>query len=68
MAVMTAMTEQPLTPSQVATMFSVTVRTIARYADAGRLGRVDRTPRGERRFYLSEILKANPGWKGPVPL
>jgi excisionase family DNA binding protein len=44
-----------LTPSEVAEMFRVDPKTVTRWANAGRVGRV-RTPGGHSRFREPEIL------------
>lgn len=46
--------ERPLTPSQVAALFSVTVTTVGKWADEGKLPYF-RTPGGQRRFHPQEI-------------
>jgi excisionase family DNA binding protein len=43
-----------LTPAEVAAMFRVDPKTVARWAAAGRIGSV-RTPGGQRRFWQSEV-------------
>lgn len=44
-----------LKPGEVAALFRVDVRTVARWAKRGQLGSV-RTPGGHRRFRESEVL------------
>jgi excisionase family DNA binding protein len=44
-----------LTPSEVARAFRVDEKTVNRWADAGRLGRVVRTPGNRRRFHRSQV-------------
>ena len=44
-----------LTPAEVALLFRVDAKTVARYALAGKLGRVVVTPGGHRRFYETDI-------------
>nr|WP_207394204.1 BldC family transcriptional regulator [Actinomadura formosensis] len=46
--------EQLLTPAEVARMFRVDTKTVARWADAGHLASV-RTPGGRRRFSRQQI-------------
>lgn len=48
------MNERLLRPSEVATLFRVDPKTVARWAKAGRLPSI-RTPGGHRRFRESEI-------------
>jgi excisionase family DNA binding protein len=48
------MSEKMLTPGAVAEKFSVDVKTVARWADAGRI-RYIRTPGGHRRFPESAV-------------
>ena len=47
-------TERLLTPHQVAEMFRVDPKTVARWASNGRIGSI-RTPGGHRRFRESEV-------------
>jgi excisionase family DNA binding protein len=51
-----AVAEQPnlMSPAEVAQVFRVTVKTVTRWADAGKLVTV-RTPGGHRRFQRAEI-------------
>lgn len=46
--------ERLLTPGEVAQMFRVDPKTVARWASAGRIGSI-RTPGGHRRFRESEV-------------
>ncbi len=46
--------ERLLTPGEVALMFRVDPKTVARWASSGRVGSI-RTPGGHRRFRESEI-------------
>nr|WP_131732600.1 BldC family transcriptional regulator [Actinomadura formosensis] len=46
--------EQLLTPAEVARMFRVDTKTVARWADIGHLASI-RTPGGRRRFSLQQI-------------
>jgi excisionase family DNA binding protein len=48
-------TERLLTPHQVAQMFRVDPKTVARWASSGRIGSI-RTPGGHRRFRETEVL------------
>ena len=48
-------TERLLTPHQVAEMFRVDPKTVARWASSGRIGSI-RTPGGHRRFRETEVL------------
>ena len=48
-------TERLLTPHQVAQMFRVDPKTVARWASNGWIGSI-RTPGGNRRFRESEVL------------
>ena len=48
-------TERLLTPHQVAQMFRVDPKTVARWASNGWIGYI-RTPGGHRRFRESEVL------------
>lgn len=48
------MSETMLTPGEVARLFRVRAKTVARWADEGKLG-VIRTAGGHRRFRLSEV-------------
>ena len=62
-------TERLLTPHQVAEMFRVDPKTVARWASSGRIGSI-RTPGGHRRFRETEILallaeRAVPAARGP---
>lgn len=43
-----------LTPAEVAVMFAVHPRTVAKWAGAGKLA-VVRTPGGHRRYYADEV-------------
>ena len=43
-----------LKPSEVAVMFRVDIKTVSRWARAGRISAI-RTPGGHRRFHRSEI-------------
>jgi excisionase family DNA binding protein len=43
-----------LTPTEVARLFRVDAKTVARWAAAGQIGSI-RTPGGHRRFFESEI-------------
>jgi len=45
---------RPLTPSQVARRFNVSVTTVGKWADAGLIPSF-RTPGGQRRFFEDEI-------------
>lgn len=45
-----------LTPGEVATLFRVDPKTVARWAAAGRIGSL-RTPGGHRRFRESEVRR-----------
>jgi excisionase family DNA binding protein len=47
-------TEQPLTPSEVASRFRVSVATVRVWADEGRLASF-RTPGGQRRFRREDV-------------
>ena len=47
-------TERLLTPRQVATLFRVDPKTVARWASSGRIGFIS-TPGGHRRFRESEV-------------
>ena len=46
--------ERLLTPGEVALLFRVDPKTVARWASAGRIGSI-RTPGGHRRFRESEV-------------
>jgi excisionase family DNA binding protein len=46
-----------MTPTEVAAIFRVDPKTVARWAASGRLASV-RTPGGHRRFRVSEVRKA----------
>lgn len=46
--------ERPLTPSEVAHLFGVSVQTVGDWADAGRLPHF-RTPGGQRRFRREDV-------------
>jgi len=46
--------DKMLTPGEVAALFRVDPKTVARWAKAGKL-RSARTPGGHRRFYESEV-------------
>lgn len=46
--------ESMLTPGEVARLFRVRAKTVARWADEGKIG-VVRTAGGHRRFRLSEV-------------
>lgn len=48
------MADRPLTPSQVADLFNVSVATVAMWADKGLLPHF-RTPGGQRRFHRTEV-------------
>ncbi len=48
------MGERPLTPSQVADLFGVSVVTVAAWSDAGLLPHF-RTPGGQRRFRKGDV-------------
>ena len=48
-----------LTPGEVALIFSVEPKTVARWASAGRIGSI-RTPGGYRRFRESEVRISSP--------
>jgi len=45
-----------MTPAEVAKIFSVSVRTIANWAGAGKMVSI-RTPGGQRRFAASEVAQ-----------
>jgi len=45
-----------MTPAEVAKIFSVSVRTISNWADAGKMVSI-RTPGGQRRFAASEVAR-----------
>lgn len=51
---MAGSTEKPLTPAQVADLFSVSVNTVAKWADEGKLP-FFRTPGGHRRFRPRDV-------------
>lgn len=46
----------PLTPSQVAALFNVSVQTVGTWADQGKLPYF-RTPGGQRRFRQADVLR-----------
>jgi excisionase family DNA binding protein len=46
--------ENPLTPAQVAALYGVTDKTVARWADDGRLTFI-RTPGGTRRYSRAQV-------------
>lgn len=46
--------ERPLTPSQVADLFSVSITTVGKWADEGKLPHF-RTPGGQRRFHREDV-------------
>ena len=50
------MPEPLLTPREVAALFAVDSRTVARWANEGRLSTV-RTLGGHRRFYAEEVFR-----------
>lgn len=54
MGVVQAVSDKMLTPGQVAEKFSVDVKTVARWADAGRIQYI-KTPGGHRRFPESAV-------------
>lgn len=53
---MTTSPESPLTPSDVAELFNVSVQTVGLWADSGKL-RSFRTPGGHRRFRRGDVEK-----------
>ncbi len=54
-----------LTPAEVATIFRVAVKTVTRWAEAGKLAAI-RTPGGHRRFRESEVRAMLAGsWQAP---
>ena len=55
-----------LTTGDVAVLFRVDPKTVARWAKAGKLESV-RTPGGHRRFRRAEIMALLQGGPGPVP-
>lgn len=46
-----------LTPAEVAARFGVAVKTVSKWADAGKLASF-RTPGGHRRFHEADVLSA----------
>jgi excisionase family DNA binding protein len=46
-----------LTPAEVAARFGVAVKTVGKWADAGKLASF-RTPGGHRRFHEADVLSA----------
>lgn len=48
------MSEKPLTPADVATLFNVSTVTVAAWADAGKLP-CFKTPGGQRRFRREDV-------------
>lgn len=52
-------TDEPLTPAEVSRLFGVTVRTVNRWADAGRIP-CFRIPSGHRRFPRKQITALLP--------
>jgi excisionase family DNA binding protein len=50
-----------LTPADIALMFRIGNRTVVRWADNGKLGTVDRTAGGQRRFRAEELEQIYPG-------
>lgn len=50
-------TDRPLTPGQVADLFGVSVVTVAKWADEGKLPHF-KTPGGQRRFRRADVTAA----------
>lgn len=50
----TGSTERPLTSGEVATLFNVSVETVARWADDGKLPHF-KTPGGQRRYRRADV-------------
>jgi excisionase family DNA binding protein len=59
-------TARLLTPGEVAFMFRVDPKTVARWASGGRLGCI-RTPGGHRRFLETEVTALLSDHSVPVP-
>ena len=58
--------EQLLTSGEVALMFGVDTKTVARWANAGLIGSI-RTPGGHRRFLQSEVTAFLVDGAGEIP-
>ena len=58
--------EQLLTPAEVAQLFRVTPKTVARWATSGQLGSI-RTPGGHRRFRETEVSALFATLSEPAP-
>ena len=59
-------TERLLTPHQVAELFRVDPKTVARWASNGWIGAI-RTPGGHRRFREREFWRCSPSGRCPPP-